>query len=302
MLRKTILLALGASLLSACAESPTTPGMSATGVTSALTPSASKVASGEVIYGLTADNRLITFSSTKQNQTSSSVAISGLMAGETVIGIDFRPSDLNLNATNDVGRLYGVTSASRLYTIDPVSGVATFSSTLTTAITGSAIGFAFNPTVDRIRVHTDANQNLRINPDGGATTVDGVLTYTAGDVNFGINPDVSATAYTNNDNNPSTPTVLYAIDATTNSLVTFTAATGGANGGQLTTVGSLGVNAGLMSGFDISVTSGIAYAAIATSPSGKSTLYSIDLATGAATKIGMLAQTSSALLSIAVAP
>lgn len=71
---------------------------------------------------------------------------------------------------------------------------------------------------------------------------------------------------------------------------------------MLRTVGSLGVDANFSSGFDISNSSGIAYAAFSTSASGKSTLYSIDLETGAATKIGRLAQTKSALIGIAVAP
>lgn len=298
MSKKPIALALTAYLC-ACAE-PTSPAFEAVSLNRSAIPAAT-AASGEVIYGLTADNTLITFSSSKPNQTTSETAITGLVSGETVIGIDFRPSDLSANMINDVGKFYAVTDASRLYVVNTATGAATLAGTLTTQISGSAIGFGFNPTVDRIRIHTDANQNLRINPDGGGTTVDTPLAYTAADTNFGENPDVTATAYTNNDNDAATGTVLYAIDAATNSLVTFTAATGGANGGQLTTVGMLGVDAGLSTGFDIGL-SGTAYAAIATSPSGKSTLYSVNLATGAVTKLGMLAQTTSALLSIAVQP
>lgn len=303
MLRTATPLAL-AALICACAEAPTSPSaeqLALSGSESALANPAITEATGETIYGLTSDNRLITFSSSKPNQPATEVAITGLLAGETVIGIDFRPSDLNGDAINDVGKLYGVTSASRLYVINPTTGVATFSSTLSTAISGTTIGFGFNPTVDRIRIHTDLNQNLRVNPNDGATIVDAVLTYNAGDVNFGVDPDVSATGYTNNDNNAATGTELYAIDAETNSLVEFSAA-GGPNGGLLVTVGPLGVKVGLSTGFDISVQTGTAYAAIETGGSGKSSLYSIDLDTGLATKLGTLAMTKSVLLSIAVAP
>jgi Domain of unknown function (DUF4394) len=56
-------------------------------------------------------------------------------------------------------------------------------------------------------------------------------------------------------------------------------------------------------GFDIVGTqSGAAYAVLSTSPSGKSALYSIDLDTGAATRLGLLAQTSSYLVGITVVP
>jgi hypothetical protein len=300
MSRKII--ALGFTAIACACTEPTTPMADGALSLSASAAPAAAALTGELVYGLTSDGGLITFYSSKPNQTVSNVSITGTMAGESVIGIDFRPSDLNGDATTDVGKLYAVTDASRLYVISAATGAATFAATLSTAINGTAIGFGFNPTVDRIRVHTDANQNLRINPDGGATTVDGALAYTAGDPAFGQNPDIGATAYTNNDNDPATGTALYAIDAASASLVTFTAATGGANGGQLTTVGSLGVAASTSAGFDISASSGTAYAVFASSPSGKSTLYSIDLATGTATKLGMLAQTSSALLSIAIQP
>ena len=46
----------------------------------------------------------------------------------------------------------------------------------TPALSGTAFGFDFNPTVDRIRVVSDTGQNLRLNPDTGAVAaVDGAL-------------------------------------------------------------------------------------------------------------------------------
>lgn len=138
--------------------------------------------------------------------------------------------------------------------------------------------------------------------DNGATAVDVPLSYRAGDAGFGIDPEVIATGYTNNDNDPATGTALFAIDAIRDVLVTFPAATGGPNGGQMATVGAHGLDVGSVAGFDISVVSGIAYGAVLSSSSGKSTLYAINLGSGWATKLGLLAQTQSPLLGIAVSP
>lgn len=259
-------------------------------------------AAGETVLGLTAGNQLVVVSSTQPNRTIANVQIQGLMAGEEVIGIDFRPSDLNGDGNDDVGRLYGVTDASRLVVIDPATGMTSAHVLLSTGLSSLVGGTGFNPVPDRLRIHTASDQNLRVNVDNGAVTVDGALRYGAGDVRFGVDPIVVATGYTNNDNDPATGTALYALDAATGSLVTFPAATGGPNGGVMATVGALGVSFGSSTGFDISLATGIGYAAVAVSPSGKSTLYAIDLSTGAATRLGLLAQTSTALLSIAVQP
>ena len=307
MQRNALLPAILALLLGACAETTTSPQArevarideSLAGTSAAPTANASW---GETIYGLTADNRLITFSSGRANQISSTTEISGLASGENVIGIDFRPSDLNGNAIDDTGKLYAVTDASRLYVVDPATGIAGSAVTLSVAIVGSAVGVGFNPVPDRLRIHTTTNQNLRINVDNGATTVDVPLAYRVGDVNFGADPDLIATGYTNNDNDPATGTALFALDANRDALVGFPTDTGGPNGGQIATIGPLGFDLDLSGGFDISLSSGIAYGAFTTSASGKPTLYAIDLTTGAATKLGMLAQAKSALLGIAVKP
>ena len=291
-----------AMALTACAEAPT--GTDVSTAATALSVSSGGKVSGEALIGLTNNNELVTFESGKPNQSTSLVPITGLMSGESVVGIDFRPSDLGTNGVSDIGKLYGVTSASRLYVIDPVTGVVSNPVMLSVALNGTSFGIGFNPVVDRLRIHSNTNQNLRINVETGVTIADAPLAYSAGDVNFGNNPDVTATGYTNNDANRATGTELYAIDVAQDVLVEFGAAsaTSGPNSGRLVTVGALGVDAGLLAGFDISLSSGIAYAVLATSASGKSVLYSIDLDTGAATKLGLLAQTKDALLSVAVRP
>jgi hypothetical protein len=107
------------------------------------------------------------------------IAISGLQAGESVIGLDVRAG----GATP--GQLYALGSAGRLYTVDTTTGVATFKFTLTadagdssdafTALAGTEFGVDFNPVSDRLRVVSDTGQNLRIDVDSGATITDAPL-------------------------------------------------------------------------------------------------------------------------------
>lgn len=145
------------------------------------------------------------------------VTVSGLQGGETLVGIDYRPSN---------GVLYGVGSTSRLYTIDTTSGAATQvgPNPFTPALNGTAFGVDFNPVPDAIRVVSDNGQNLRVSPTAGTATADTNLAYASAaesvgitpdemdDVNFGATPNVVAAAYTNNVAG-ATATTLYVIDS-----------------------------------------------------------------------------------------
>lgn len=267
--------------------------------------------SGTLVYGLTAEGEIITFRTSQPNRVLSTARVTGLRGGDRLVGLDFRPSDLNDDGINDVGQLYAVAkgaSGGSLYLLDPATGRATFGSALVTmtgepvALSGTAFGVGFNPTVDRLRVHSDAEINLRINVDNGVTVLDPALAFRGDDRNAGVNPAVTGTAYTNSDNNPATGTELFAIDAARDVLVAFPPP-GGANSGQMATVGSLGVDTRLAIGFDIvGSANGTAYAVLSTSPSGKSALYTIDLTTGRASQVGLLAQTRSYLVGMALEP
>lgn len=151
------------------------------------------------------------------------------------MGIDFRPKP-------PVMRLYALANTGQLYLIsDPNSGVATaVGPGPAPMLSGSEFGVDFNPTVDRIRVVSNANQNLRMHPDTGAlAATDMNLNYAAGDPNQGVTPQVAAGAYTNNfDGAPST--VLNDIDTGLDILATQNPP----NNGTLNTVGSLGVRVG----------------------------------------------------------
>ena len=110
---------------------------------------------------------------------------------------------------------------------------------------------------------------------------DDPLAYAGGDPNNGANPNIVSSAYSNNFfGAPST--VLYNIDASLDILVTQSPP----NNGTLNTIGALGVNTSDIAGFDISGSSGIAYAALENG--GTSSLYTINLTTGAATLVGAI--------------
>ena len=116
-------------------------------------------ASAETLWGVTSTGELITFDSATPG-TVTTVPITGMQAGETLLGIDQRPA---------TGQLYGLGSTNRLYLIDPATGVATaVSAAPFAALDGTAFGFDFNPTVDAIRVVSNNEQNFRLNPNTGA--------------------------------------------------------------------------------------------------------------------------------------
>src|SRR4051812_43255452 len=145
----------------------------------------------EQVFFVATGNFLGSFDSATPGTVTGVVAITGLQAGENLLAIDCRPA---------TGQIYGLGSTSRLYTINPTTGVATqVGAAGAFTLNGTAFGFDFNPVVDRIRVVSDVDQNLRLNPDTGAlAATDTPLAYAAGDPNAGQNPNVVGAAYTNN--------------------------------------------------------------------------------------------------------
>ncbi len=232
------------------------------------------------VYGISSGN-LISFNSGAPGTILSTVAISGLGSGETILGIDFRPA---------TGELFALGSLSRLYKIDTTSAVATqVGSNGAFTLRGTKFGFDFNPTVDRIRVTSDLGQNLRLNPNNGALAFDdGILAYAAGDSNAGVNPDVQAVAYTNNLSGATT-TELFFYDFSRNIIGTINPP----NAGTLNTVGRSGISAfaGTNISFDITTdqTSEINTAFLSASISDTATnLYRVNLTTGATSLVGAI--------------
>ncbi len=229
-------------------------------------------ANAAAIYGVTSSNQLVRFRATTPGNVTTIGAITGLQAGETVLGIDFRPAN---------GQLYALGSNSRIYRINKQTAAATFVGTLTTTLSGTNFGFDFNPVPDRIRIVSNTGQNLRANPNDGTNVVDGNLAFAAGDPNAGQTPNINGSAYTNSFVN-STSTTLYNIDSNLNILVSQNPP----NNGTLNTIGALGVDAANIVGFDHTAASNIAYASL--NVGGNLGFYNINLQTGAATLIGAL--------------
>ena len=239
-------------------------------------------ASAATLYALTANSRLVRFESSAPGILTNDVAVTGVASGDRIAGIDVRPAN---------GQLYGVTTGSRIYTINPLTGAATQvgANQFTPAATGTVFGVDFNPVPDRIRFVSNTGQNLRLQPDTGAVAAtDTNITYAAGDVNIASTPSVVEVAYTNSFAG-ATVTTLYGIDSATSSLVRIGSVDGtpvSPNSGMLTTVGKLGpgiVNTAV--GFDIS-RFGQAFAAFQSMSANSSFLYTVDLTTGAATPVG----------------
>jgi hypothetical protein len=240
------------------------------------------------LTGLTSDNRLVTFKTATPGTLDTNVAITGLQGGETIVGFDVRPAN---------GRLYAVTDAARLYTLDATTGTATPAGMLAAdaadvtnpfaMLSGTAFGVDFNPFADRLRIVSDGEQNLRANADTGATTTDAML-------NRGPFA-VTAAAYTNSFATPAA-TTLYVIDTQNDRLLTQNPP----NNGQLNDVGPLGIDAAAVNGFEIvGPDTALAVVSAAGAPAA---LYTINLATGAATAVGAAAQASDTITGISAVP
>lgn len=248
----------------------------------------------EMIYAVTGSNQLIQFNAGQPQKILARKALSGLAAGERLLGIDYRVAK---------GQLFGLGASGQLYRIDPVAGSASAVGTPSALPREGASewGFDFNPTVDRIRVVNDAGFNLRLHPDTGAivdgnpdqpgTQFDGHLAYDASDMNAGKTPGVVAAGYTYNKDNEKI-TTNYALDGKLGLLVHQGTKEGvqpmvSPNTGRLYTVGSLGIGSFAHATLDISDVSNTAYAAV--NQGSVSRWYRIDLGSGRATLIGTIA-------------
>jgi DNA-binding beta-propeller fold protein YncE len=200
-------------------------------------------------YAVTNRNELLTFALNNPGMLLSETAVSGLVRGDRLAGIDVRPA---------TGELYALGSRNTIYVIDPATGQATArGGSFGARLSGSAIGFDFNPTVDKIRVVSDRGQNLRLDPvTGQVVSIDKDLAFKVGDVFEGRRPRVSGAGYTNSVAG-ATSTQLFDIDAGRD-VVTLQAPP---NDGTLSTIGSLGFNVLTVGGFDI-LASGPAYAVV----------------------------------------
>lgn len=209
--------------------------------------------------------------------------ITGLMAGDRLVGIDTRPKD---------GKVYGVSLANQLYMVDEMTGAASWVAALSAPVVQAGLGYGidFNPVADfgtgaSLRLVSSAGDNFAIN----AAT--GVVGNAANKIAAGY----TAVGYTNTTLMPAAApasTALYYIDSNTDMLAMAPSAF---NTPTITTVGALGVDVLKANGFEV-LGNGMAYAALNVDGSSLTTgIYSINLGTGAATLMGTYNGTLSGL-------
>lgn len=239
------------------------------------------------LVGLTSANQIVRFNTAAMGMEMP-MAITGLsMAGERLVGIDNRPGD---------GMIYGVSTANKIYTINEMTGAATWKADLSMPVinAGRGYGIDFNPVADfngaaSLRLVSTSGENFAINTNTGAV----------GNAANMIAAGYSAVAYTNSMSMPTMApagTALYYIDSSNDMLAM---APGAFNTPTIMGVGALGVDVLKANGFEI--TGGMGYAALNVDGASLDTgLYSINLMTGAATMIGAYNGTLSGLTVSAV--
>lgn len=190
-----------------------------------------------------------------------------------------------------------------IVTVDPMSGEQTDvgASFMDADIAADAdVAFDFNNAIDAVRAVSSAGDNLVYFPEGfgdGDERANSVrrftnAAYAEGDENAGVTPAIFANAYTNAvSGSTAESTAQYALDAGTDALVTLAN-----NEGTLETVGAITIDGEAaditnMGGFDIvSPAEGTdeAYAILQIEGEDVAGLYTIDLTSGAATKLSDL--------------
>lgn len=227
-------------------------------------------ANAELLYGVSDQTgQLIEFDSATPGNLLFSHALTGMVSGEQIKGIDVIGSTL-----------YGLGDGSHLYTINPATGVCTMVGTGFTPVL-SGIDYGFNASTTALYISSDLGQNLTINPTTGMAT--------AGPNYTGATVDAMAYDYVN--------TLFYGINAVSDKLYTMNPVTG-----ATALVGPTGFNFGDGVGFDISGQTGTAY--FSGTISGQSEFFTVNLTTGAMTLVGDVGQPGdfqSGLNSIAVA-
>lgn len=239
------------------------------------------VAHAEAVYGISvpgSSTNLVTFDTSAVNTVTTIGAVTGVVAGHTLRGVDFRPSD---------GKLYAISTngaSAQLYTVNLGTGAATPVGGLMTLTgnTSTRVSLDFDPVADVLRVVTGTGQNYRVNANTG--------TVIAQDSNISGSPLISGIAYSNNFVG-AVQTTLYAYDFISDILGRIGGLNGvpSPNGGAFSTIGSSGIVTGDGgAGFDISGLTGDAYFSADDfngSPGFNAEFFRVNLATGAFTQL-----------------
>lgn len=202
-----------------------------------------------------------------------------------VVGIDVGPA---------TGELYVLQADGWLSVLDPGAGTMMVKGRLPTMpAAGSTVSVDFNPAADKLRIVGSDGVNLRADVDKLTITTDKPLTFAASDMHAGEAPNIVAAAYTNSVKETE-DTVLYDVDATIGGLIKQAPP----NDGVLNAVGKLGV-AVTRPGFDIQTdAAGRNWAWLVSGTD----VHTVDLASGKATRQGMISGIGEPIVDIAVMP
>jgi hypothetical protein len=224
--------------------------------------------------------RLLKFGIRNPN-AATAIAISGLPAGERLLSIDYRPSN---------GKVYGLSSAGKIFTINPDTGAATLGSTLSVAAeivagltAGKNYAIDFNPLADALRIVSSGDgdgvsKNYRVGganlESTGTTITDTNLTLAGVGTGFGI----AQIAYTNSFANPApTTTRMFDLDADNNRLLQQVPP----NDGTLTVIGATGTAFNDYGGMDFSGgDNGMRLMANRVATTGPFSLFNLNIGTG----------------------
>ena len=250
-------------------------------------PATLPAVTGQLAYALAGTN-LLTFDTSNPGLIRTATGISGVDAAQTLVGLDIRPTTNTLYAFG-----YNATAQTyTLYALNAATGVAVpvNAAPIALALGTGKISFDFNPTVDRIRVLSSNRTNFRLNPvDGTVAATDLTLAYATTDPNSAATPNIGAAAYTNSvAGATAAATMLYDYDLSLNILTTQAPP----NNGTLNTVGTSGIVVNATTpNVDLDIYSSVAgtnaaYLVANAGTTAATSLYTVNLTTGAATLVG----------------
>ncbi len=244
-------------------------------------------AAAQTVYGLTSDNRIVTFNANQPGVILSNSAITGLPTGSLLAGIDIRPATGEIYTVSATGTIFRLAQSGTSFSAVSTGTLVNATGGAPVTPSGTNFGIDFNPVPDRLRLVSTTDQNLRINVAGGSTIVDGNINNGAGSQDF----QLIGAGYTNSFAGAAS-TTLYGIDALTSSLVRSTDPNAGTyvntnlSGTAFLPLGIL-ATAQTQVGFDILFSNGINSAYLSANDS----FYSVDLTSGLATSLGAIGQT-----------